>query len=136
MTKARLIRPKDVKIDLESEPPLNVGLGIRSETVWTPIGMTMARVVIPPGARNQRHFHVKTDAGMHLLKGRLKMFFGPNHDMTEAVAEAGDFVFVPRGEIHGLMNLSNSESAEIVATYNSVGTLEEAQTVYLEPVWK
>ena len=136
MTKAKVIRPKDVKVDLTYEPPLNVGLGIRSETVGTPIKMTMARVVIPPGGRNQRHYHVKTDAGMHILKGRLKMFLGPDHEMREVVAEAGDFLFVPRGEIHGLVNVSNTESAELVATYNSVGSLEEAQTVYMEPVWK
>ena len=98
--------------------------------------MMMARVVIPPGGRNQRHYHVETDAGMHILKGRLKMFLGPDHEMREVVAEEGDFVFAPRGEIHGLMNLSNTEPAELVATYNSVGTLEEAQTVFLEPLWK
>lgn len=98
--------------------------------------MTMAHVVVPPGGRNQRHYHVQTDAGMHILKGRLKMFLGPDHEMEEAIAEVGDFVFVPRGEIHGLVNLSNTESAELVATYNSVGTTQEAQTIFIEPAWK
>ena len=136
MTKARIIRPKDVKIKLEYEPPLAPGEGISSEVVGMPIKMTMAHVVIPPGGRNQRPYHVQTDAGMHILKGRLKMFLGPDPEMEEAIAEAGDFVFVPRGEIHGLINLSNTESAELVATYNSVGTTEEAQTMFIEPAWK
>jgi uncharacterized RmlC-like cupin family protein len=136
MTKVRVIRGKDVRIDREYAPPFIGGEGIHSETVGMPIKMTMQRVVIPPGSRNQRHYHVKTEAGMHILKGRLKMFFGPDHEMEEAIAEAGDFVFVPRGEIHGLINLSNTEAAEIVSSYNSVGTPEEAQTVFVEPVWK
>jgi uncharacterized RmlC-like cupin family protein len=136
MTKIRLIRPNDVKINLNYEPPLVPGEGISSEVVGMPIKMTMAHVVVPPGGRNQRHYHVQTDAGMHILKGRLKMFLGPDPEMEEVIAEVGDFVFVPRGEIHGLINLSNTESAELVATYNSVGTTQEAQTIFIEPVWK
>jgi len=136
MTKVKIIRPKDVNVDLKFEPPLNIGLGIDSETIGTPIKMSMARVVIPPGGRNQRHYHINTDTGAHVLKGRLKWLLGPDHEMEEIVVEAGDFVYVPRGEIHGLMNLSNTESAELVVAVNSAGSTEEAGTMYMEPVWK
>ena len=134
--KVKVIRPKDVNIDLVYEPPLVIGKGLDSESVGMPIKMTMGHVIIPPGGRNQRHYHVRTDAGMHILKGRLKMFFGPDHEMEEVVVEAGDFIFTPRGEIHGLMNLSDTEEAELVSSYNSVGSKEEAETVFIEPVWK
>jgi len=94
---AKLIRLKDFDGKV-NEPPLRAKRGITSETIGKPIKMTMNRVVIPPGAKNQCHYHVRCDAGMHILKGRLKMFFGPLHQQEEAIAEEGDFVFVPQGE--------------------------------------
>ena len=136
MTKIKVIRTKDMMTDLEYEPPLVIGKGIDSDAVGRPIKMTLGHVVIPPGGRNQRHYHVNTDAGQHVLKGRLKMFLGPDHEMKEVIVEAGDFVFVPRGEIHGLINLSDTEPAEIVSSYNSAGGTEEAETVFVESVWK
>ena len=131
--KAVLIRAKDKFIDTEYSPPLMIGRGVWSESVEMP-QMTMSRVVIPPGARNRRHFHTHCDAGIHILKGRLKIFFGPDCDATEGLAEAGDFIFVPKGTIHGLMNLSDAEPAEIVSCCgNGVGHPKDAGTVYLEP---
>src|SRR4030042_3206305 len=93
MREAKIIKSKDRMPDPNYEPPLQPGRGIWSESVENP-GLTLSVVVIPPGARNQRHFHTNCDAGMHILKGRLKIFFGPDYDLTEGIAEEGDFVFV------------------------------------------
>jgi len=68
------------------------------------------------------------------MKGKLRFFIGP--DKQEAEAEAGDFLYSPRGEIHGLLNLSDTESAELIFTYPSAPSKDDAGTVYLEPVWK
>ncbi len=132
--KAVLVRSNDKFIDTEYEPPLKIGRGIWSESVENP-GMTMSCVVIPPGARNQRHYHVNCDAGMHVLKGRLKIFLGPDHELKEGIAEEGDFVFIPKGTIHGFMNLSDTEPAEIIGCYGGVSHKKEAGTFYIEPVW-
>ena len=136
MSRVKVIRAKDAQIDKAFEPPVVPYMGINSKSVGNPIKMTMAKSIVPPGGRNQRHYHVATDAGMYVLKGRFKYFLGPDHEMQEVIAEEGDFVFVPRGEIHGFMNLSKTESAEVIATYDDVGTLEESQTIFVEPVWK
>ena len=72
---------------------------------------------------------------MYVLKGRLKMFAGPDHEMKEDIVEAGEFFFVPAGEIHGLMNMSETEAAEIVSAYGGAGSFQEAQTVFVEPPW-
>ena len=134
MGKATLIRSADKFLDTKYEPPLKIGRGIWSESVENP-HLTMSRVVIPPGARNQRHYHIHCDAGMHILKGRLKIFLGPDHDLREGIAEEGDFIFVPKGVIHGLMNLSDTEPSEMVACYGGVGHKKEAGTFYIEPPW-
>jgi quercetin dioxygenase-like cupin family protein len=136
MTRVKIIRSKDAEVNKTFEPPIRAGMGILSSTVGEPIKMTMGRAVLPPGGRNQRHYHSKTDAGMYVLKGRFKYFLGPDHEMEEVIAEEGDFVFVPQGEIHGFMNLSDTETAEVISTYDEVGTLEESGTIFVEPVWK
>ncbi len=72
---------------------------------------------------------------MFLLKGNLKIFFGPDHEMEEILAKEGDFVFAPAGVIHGLMNISSTESAELVTTKNNVSSGKEGETVFMEPPW-
>lgn len=130
---ATIIKTKDVETDTVYEPPLSIGFCIDKKTVEnTP--MTMGHTVIPPGGRNQRHYHVNTAAGMYIMKGRLRFFIGP--DKQEVEAEAGDFLYSPRGEIHGLQNLSDTESAELIFTYPSAPSKDDAGTIYLEPPWE
>lgn len=131
----KVIRPPETKKDKRYQPPLTVGWGIDKKTV-PGVKNTMAKSIVPPGGRNQRHFHISTDALWYILKGRLKIFYGPDHELKEAVIEAGDFVYIPHGEIHGLINLSNEETAELIAVYGGVGSKEEAQIVYIEKPWE
>jgi uncharacterized RmlC-like cupin family protein len=133
--KAVLVSVKDTFIDTEYDPPCKIGRGIWSESVEKP-GLTMSLVVIPPGGRNRRQYHVNCDAGMHILKGCLKVFIGSNLDWKEGLAEEGDFVFIPKGTIHGLMNGSDTEPAEIISCYGGVGHMKEAGTFYVEPAWE
>jgi len=130
---AIIIKPKNLDPDMVYEPPLSIGFAIDKKTAeGTPF--TMGHTIIPPGGRNQRHYHINTAAGMYIMKGKLRFFIGP--DKQEAEAEAGDFLYSPRGEIHGLLNLSDTESAELIFTYPSAPSKDDAGTVYLEPVWK
>ena len=134
MRQPKIIKAKDKMPDPNYEPPLQPGRGIWSESVEDP-GLTLSRVVIPPGARNQRHYHIHCDAAMHILKGRLRMLLGADHELEEVVAEPGDFVFAPAGVIHGLINVSDTEAAELVSCYSPVGHQKDAGTVFLEPRW-
>lgn len=131
----RVIRAPEPKKDKKYQPPLTVGWGIDKKTV-PGVKNTMAKSIVPPGGRNQRHFHIWTDALWYILKGRLKIFYGPDHELKEAVVEEGDFVYIPHGEIHGFLNLSNKETAELIAVYGGVGSKEEAQIVYIEKPWE
>jgi mannose-6-phosphate isomerase-like protein (cupin superfamily) len=129
-----VVRPPQVCRDVEYQPPLTVGWGI-DKTIIPTVKNTMARSIVPPGGRNQRHFHVWTDALWFILKGSLTIFCGPDHDTKEVVVEAGDFVYIPHGEIHGFMNMSDSEAAELIAVYGEVGHREDAHTTYVEKPW-
>lgn len=132
---AKHIKVKELRSLPKYEPPLDVRIGI-DNTLVPNATMMMAHPVIPPGGRNQRHYHKNTAAAMHVLKGRMRVFLGPKNDLKETDVQAGDFIFVPRGEIHGIMNLSKTEPVELIATYNHAGSVEEAGTVFVEDVWK
>ena len=135
MRKAKIIKPVGLTADTRYGPKsLRATYGIEDKTVENP-KMTMQHSVIPPGDRNQRHYHINCDAGMYIIKGRLKIFLGPDHEMEETIAEAGDFIFAPAGVIHGFMNLSDTENAELVATKNSVSEDSQEGTIFVEPSW-
>ena len=46
--------------------------------------------------------------------------------------DAGDFVHVPRGEIHGTENVSDTEEAQLVFCYPGVPDKEAAETIFVE----
>ena len=133
MRKSKLVRGEEIKWELGQEPRLKVKRAVSAKTVDSP-RLEMKRAFIPPGARNQRHYHVNCDAVMFVLKGRLKFFIGPDHEMEEVIAQEGDYVFVPAGAIHGLVNLSDTEPVELLATKN-VSLEEEEGTIFVEPRW-
>ncbi len=126
---ATIIKQKDRKLDKVYEPPLVVGFGIDSTTVKNP-GMVMGYTTGSAGGRNQRHYHINTAAGIYVVKGRIQMFLGPDHEMKEVILEEGDFVYIPKGEIHGGPNLTDTA---VVFCYSEVSSKEEAGTVYMEP---
>jgi hypothetical protein len=68
------------------------------------------------------------------LKGRLKVFFG-SISIEEGIVEEGDFVFIPKGTLHGLMN-DSATAAEIISCYGELGNMKELGTFYFEPPGK
>ena len=131
---AMIIKGKNLDPVKDFEPPYSLRRGVNKHTVGeTPI--TVSRAVIPPGGRNQRHYHINTCAAGFVLKGRIRVFYGPDHDQKHVDGEAGDFFYFPKGEIHGQMNLSDTEPAELIAC-QMVGSKEEAGTIFVEPPWE
>ena len=116
--------------DPNYEPPLQPGRGIWSESVENP-GLTLSRVVIPPGARNQRHYHINCNVGQYRINGHDKILVGPNHAMDELEVAPGDFVYIPKGEIHGAVG--TGENFELIFCYAGIGSKEESGTIFIEP---
>lgn len=127
-----VIRATDFEADNLYEPPLRIGFGIDSTTV-DDAPAAMGKTVIAPGAKNQSHHHEASDACIYIISGRLRFLFGdPATNRVEEIAEAGDFVHIPRGEAHGVENVSDSEPVHLVFCYPGVPNKEAARTVMLE----
>jgi uncharacterized RmlC-like cupin family protein len=128
----RIINTEAVAQDLRYEPPLVIAWGIDESTTGTST-ITMGRTIIPPGGRNQRHYHANCDAAFFVRKGTIKVFIG--EEKKEYIAPENHIVFSPAGGIHGLQNMSDTETAELIFTYGNCPSKKAAGTVYLEDPW-
>ena len=137
MRKAKVIRSKDVKAEKTDNNlsargvPASYARGICSDTVENP-PMVMTLITLPPGQRIRRHYHVKGDFGVYILKGSMRVFLGPDNDIEEATAEAGDYIFAPQGTVHAYLNLSNTEPCEYITVCVGIGDIKEAGHVWVE----
>lgn len=138
MRKATLIRSKDLEVEktdrslYASGTPASYIRGISTKTVENP-QMTMNIITLPPGQRTRRHYHTKGgDIVVYILKGRMRFFLGPDDDIEEFVAEAGDFVYTPQGTTHSYLNVSETEPCEYISICTGIGSKKEAEQVWLE----
>ncbi|MEV4315005.1 cupin domain-containing protein [Actinocrispum sp. NPDC049592] len=56
------------------------------------------------------HFHRTFSESFYILSGTVRLFDGANH----VDATAGDFLYVPRGGVHGFDNVSGAEASMLV----------------------
>lgn len=131
---ATIIKRKDLADDKVYEPPHVIGFGVNSETVKNP-RMTIGHAVMPPNGRSQRHYHTNCNAGGYVIRGKERVFIGPDDNIKEVIMEAGDFYFLPKGEIHGGINISDTEPVEVIFVYEGAANKEEAGTVFVEHLY-
>lgn len=127
----KIIRRSDVPKDMEYEPGLEIEFGVNEYTVNSK-KILMGYTVVPPGGRNQRHYHANCEVSMFILKGRLRIFVG--EEKKEYEVGPGCFIYTPKGEIHGIQNLSTTETAELIFTYGAPSK-SKAGTVFVEKPW-
>lgn len=128
----KILKRDDIPVDTEYEKGLAINFGIDKYSAGSK-RIVMGYTVVPPGNRNQRHFHANCEASMFILKGRLRFFIG--EEKNEYEVGPMTFVYAPQGEIHALQNLSDTETAELIFAYGCVPTKEDAGTTFLEKPW-
>ena len=131
-TRARIIR--EPQEDRVYAAPLITGFGINDQTVENP-SMVMGISTMPPGGWNRRHYHTNAAVGMYKIEGHDRMLIGPDYDIQEMDFQEGDFIYIPRGEIHGAINLDNKQGLLVFCYVIAGGSLEEIKKgkVYVEP---
>ena len=80
-------------------------------------GLSMHMVVIPPGARAEPHAHRGHETAIYVLEGRVETRWGAGL-AASVVSEAGDFLFIPPGQPHEAINLSDTEPARAIVARN------------------
>jgi uncharacterized RmlC-like cupin family protein len=71
-----------------------------------------------PADKTRIHHHGSCETSIYILSGRARYTWGPTGLEHTFDAEAGDFIYIPAGEIHVEENASASEPLVVVLTRN------------------
>ena len=80
-------------------------------------GLSMHLVAIPPGGRSEPHSHRHYETAIYVLEGRVETRYGPGLQHS-VISEAGDFLFIPPGQPHEAITLSDTEPARAIVARN------------------
>jgi uncharacterized RmlC-like cupin family protein len=100
-----------------SKQELPIFPGISDKTAGA-TGLSLLKVVIPPGATAKAHIHKGYESAVYLIQGRVETRFGDGLKKT-VVNEAGDFIFIPADVPHQPRNLSDTEPAIAIVARNA-----------------
>ena len=100
-----------------SKQELPIFPGISDKTAGA-TGLSLLKVVIPPGATAKAHVHKGYESAVYLIQGRVETRFGDGLKKT-VVNEAGDFIFIPADVPHQPRNLSDTEPAIAIVARNA-----------------
>ncbi|PWB92294.1 cupin domain-containing protein [Methylocystis sp. MitZ-2018] len=115
----------------QSKQSLPIFPGISTKTAGAK-GLSLLKVVIPPGGKAQAHTHKGHESAIYLLQGRVETRYGENLEKS-VVNVAGDFIFIPPDVLHQPVNLSDSEAAIAIVARNDG---DEQEHVILHPTKK
>lgn len=100
----------------QSKQALPIFPGISTKTAGAK-GLSLLKVVIPPGGKAEAHAHKGHESAIYLLQGRVETRYGENLE-KRVVNVAGDFIFIPPDVPHQPINLSDSEPAIAIVARN------------------
>ena len=86
---------------------LSYAPAVSAETVRAS-AIHMQLLTIPPSGRAKAHKHESHETAIYILSGRSAMYYGEQLE-HHAIAEAGDFVYIPANVPHLPYNLSEIE---------------------------
>lgn len=104
-----VIRPDT---SISSKQGLPVFQGISGQNAGAK-GISMNRVVIPPGGSAKAHVHKGYESVVYLIKGRVKTLYGEGWNKS-VINEEGDFIYIPADLPHKPINLSETQAAEAI----------------------
>lgn len=91
-------------------------------------GLSLSRVVIPPGVTAAAHRHVGSESAIYIVKGTVRTRYGA-HLEHSIVNREGDFLFIPPGVPHEPTNLSSTEAAVAIVARNDPEEQEHVQLI-------
>lgn len=74
----------------------------------------MTLVVLPPGARAKTHRHEGIETAVYVVEGEAEMYYGARLE-EHLAARAGEYIYVPAGAPHLVLNRSGAVCRAVVA---------------------
>lgn len=96
----------------EGDTGVTYAAGI-SATSAGALGLCLQLASLPPGARARAHRHDEHESAAYVIEGEMVLWFGDQLE-EKVVAGPGDFLYIPSGLPHLVMNGSDTAPAVAV----------------------
>jgi uncharacterized RmlC-like cupin family protein len=107
----------------EGSTGLTYAAGISAATAGAK-ALCLQLASLPPGARARAHRHDEHESAAYVLEGEVVMWFGDRLE-EKLVARPGDFVYIPSGVPHVVLNGSDIEPALAVLARTDANEQED-----------
>jgi uncharacterized RmlC-like cupin family protein len=87
-------------------------------------GLCLQLASLPPGTRSRAHQHDDHESAAYVIAGELVLWFGERLE-HQVSAGPGDFLYIPDGLPHLVLNPSDSETAVAVLARTDPNAQEE-----------
>jgi uncharacterized RmlC-like cupin family protein len=114
---ATRISPADRLTSVGQHAGMERSIAISRPTVGSQ-GLYSSIVSTAPGDKTRVHHHGDCETSIYIVSGRARYTWGPTGLEHEMAASAGDFVYIPAGEVHVEENASTTEPLVVVLTRN------------------
>jgi uncharacterized RmlC-like cupin family protein len=124
---ARRIEPRQFVVGTGQNPAMERAIGV-SAPVAGSTNLYSSIVTTAPGGKTRVHHHGPCETSIYIQSGVARYTWGPTGLEHEMDGRAGDFVYIPAGEVHVEENASASEPLVVVLTRNC----PDSHVVYLD----
>jgi uncharacterized RmlC-like cupin family protein len=107
--KCVLVRASD---GVEGATGVTYAAGISADSARA-VGLCLQLASLPPGARSRAHQHDEHESAAYVMEGEMVLWFGERLE-HKVVARPGDFIYIPDGVPHLVLNPSDTEPAVAV----------------------
>jgi uncharacterized RmlC-like cupin family protein len=97
-------------------------IAVSADTVGS-VGLYSSVVTTGPGGKTRVHHHGECETSIYIVEGQARYTWGPTGLEHAMEAGAGDFIYIPAGEIHVEENASATEPLVVVLTRNCPGSV-------------
>jgi len=97
-------------------------IAVSADTVGS-VGLYSSVVTTAPGGKTRIHHHGECETSIFIVSGRAHYTWGPTGLEDAMDASAGDFIYIPGGEVHVEENASATEPLVVVLTRNCPGSV-------------
>jgi uncharacterized RmlC-like cupin family protein len=119
---ATRVRPTDRTTSTGQNSDMERSIAVSAELVGS-VGLYSSIVTTAPGGRTHIHHHGECETSIFVLSGHARYTWGPTGLEHAMDADAGDFVYIPAGEVHVEENASDSEPLVVVLSRNCPGSI-------------
>jgi len=124
---ARRISPAEFVVGTGQNTAMERAIAV-SAPVAGSTGLYSSIVTTAPGGKTRIHHHGPCETSIYIQSGVAHYTWGPTGLEHEMDAGAGDFVYIPAGEIHVEENASADEPLVVVLTRNC----PDSHVVYMD----